>query len=307
MPGFLFIVPLVMPPSHHHITYAAATACGAVFFLFMMNVLGKLVADTYTPIEAVFWRNFMSVLVILPFVLYRFRGALPPMGKPKTMITRGVFGSITLMLSMTAYFNLPLADANAIILSAPLVLTLLAAGILKENVTRARLMCTFVGLIGVLLVAQPSGQISTFGLVCAIAAAISVAFMRVLLRHLGKTEDPLAMTFYFLLIGAVFTAPLMLFLGKLPLIHTFPVLIAMGCCGALGQYLNGVSYKYGDASFVGIFVYTQLVWAIPFDYFLWDHAPHLNTLIGGGVIIASNLYIIWQERQRQRRLATIEP
>lgn len=285
-------VPTMMP------FRVALYACGATFLLFSMNVLGKSVSDIYTPMEAVFWRNFMSTLVLIPFVLWTFRLQWPPMGKPKTMAVRSILGSVTLMLSMAAYFTLPLADANAIILSAPLILTLLAVVFLKEKLSRTQLACTILGLAGVLIVAQPSGQMSGAGTMLAIAAAVSVAVMRVLLRQLGKTEDPLAVTFYFLLIGTICTMPLLVFWGKIPPSETWGVLIAMGFCGALGQYLNGLSYKYGEASFVGMFVYTQLLWAIPFDYFLWNHAPVTTTLIGGTVIVISSIMAIQSKRQQ---------
>jgi drug/metabolite transporter (DMT)-like permease len=284
------------------ITKAALCAVAAVFFLFSMNVLAKTMADVYTPMESAFWRNFMSTLVLIPFVLWRFGGKAPPMTQSKTMVTRSVLGSLTLMLSMGAYFNLPLADANAIILSAPLILTLLAGRFLAEDITRARLMCTVAGLMGVLLVAMPSGAVSMYGTILAIAAAVSVATMRMLLRKLGKTEDPLAMTFYFLAIGTVFTSLVLPIWGKVPPLETMPILLLMGVCGALGQYLNAVSYKLGHASFVGIFVYTQLLWAIPFDYFLFDHMPHWYTLAGGIVIVLSNILMVVAERRSRKRL-----
>lgn len=283
-----------------HFSRAIFCALSAVFCLFMMNVMGKMMKDTFQPLEIVFWRNFISTLILIPFVLYVFRFKFPPMGKPKMMLARGVMGSMTLVFSTYAYFHLPLADANAIILSAPLILVLLAGPLLNENVSRTRLMCTVVGLAGVLMVAQPSGAVSLMGTGAAIIAAISVAMMRVMLRHLGKTEDPLSMTFYFLAIGAVFTFSWMPFVGKTPPFETIPLLILMGICGALGQYLNALSYKYGDASFVGIFVYSQLIWAIPFDYFLWDHAPYFYTIMGGIVIAGSNIMMIFVERRRRR-------
>jgi drug/metabolite transporter (DMT)-like permease len=293
------------PPVSSSLFITIFAACGAVLLLFMTNVFAKLIADIYTPMEMAFWRNALSALILIPFVLYRFGPHLPPMGQPKTMATRAVLGSVTLMLSIGAYVHLPLADANAIILSAPLILTLLAGKFLKEHVTRTRLACTVLGLSGVLLVAMPSGYLSLTGTVLAVAAALSVAMMRMLLRKLGKTEDPLAMTFYFLGIGTLFTALLMPILGQVPPLATLPVLLLVGVCGALGQYLNAVAYKMADASFVGIFVYTQLLWAIPFDYFLWDHAPHAYTLLGGSVILAANIAVVIGER-RQRKSQVID-
>lgn len=285
-----------------HITLAALSAIAAVFFLILMNVFAKLANPFYTPVEAVFWRNIIALMFIWPLVLRKYGPRLPDMGKPVAMTIRAVLGSMTLVLTFSAYAALPMANANAITLSAPLLVGLGAALFLGEHVTMRRIICTLLGLCGTLIVLQPSAGISVYGALMAVGAATSMSAMRLLLRHLGKSEDPLAMTFYFLLIGAIFAAIPLPFVGHVPELHTVWMLVAIGLCGAFGQFFNSISYKYADASFTGMFVYTQLVWSIPFDFFIWHNNPAITTLIGAAIIIGSNLYIVLHERKRQRQV-----
>jgi drug/metabolite transporter (DMT)-like permease len=43
--------------------------------------------------------------------------------------------------------------------------------------------------------------------------------------------------------------------------------------------------------------YTALLWGILIDRFLWHVLPAPRVLLGGSVVIASGLYLIWRERQ----------
>jgi drug/metabolite transporter (DMT)-like permease len=42
----------------------------------------------------------------------------------------------------------------------------------------------------------------------------------------------------------------------------------------------------------------MILWAGLFDYLVWDKLPTLNLLIGAGIIIASNLFILWREHKK---------
>jgi len=49
--------------------------------------------------------------------------------------------------------------------------------------------------------------------------------------------------------------------------------------------------------------YTALLWGILIDRVVWHVLPAPRVLIGGGVVIASGLYLIWRERQHAAREA----
>jgi drug/metabolite transporter (DMT)-like permease len=48
--------------------------------------------------------------------------------------------------------------------------------------------------------------------------------------------------------------------------------------------------------------YTNLIWATAYGWFIWNDWPTLNVFIGGGVIIGSNIVIIWREKIKKNRI-----
>jgi drug/metabolite transporter (DMT)-like permease len=48
------------------------------------------------------------------------------------------------------------------------------------------------------------------------------------------------------------------------------------------------------------FDYSQILFALAIGYFAWGETPLPQSFLGGGIVIASGLFIWW----RERRLAT---
>lgn len=275
----------------------------SVFMLALVLLLSKLLAPSYTPMELVFWRNLIATIPLLILLLRRDGLKIPTISQPRPMIGRTILGSVSLVLSFTAYANLPMADASAIIMASTLFLMVLAHFYLGERLRRDRAIAVGVGLIGVLVLLQPSGAFSLVGTSAAIGAALLLGMMRVMLRQLGKTDNALNVTFYYAFGGLLFSSLWMPFVGHWPALNTLWLLLLMGLCGALGQYLNSQAYRYAEATFVNILIYNQLIFMGLFDWFIWHHPPAHHTLIGGGIIVGSNIALLLVERHKQRPTA----
>jgi drug/metabolite transporter (DMT)-like permease len=57
------------------------------------------------------------------------------------------------------------------------------------------------------------------------------------------------------------------------------------------------AFRLAPPSVIAPFEYTALVWGLGFDILLWQVWPDATLLIGSAVIMASGLYLIWQERR----------
>ena len=79
------------------------------------------------------------------------------------MLLRGVLEAAAAIVYLVALFHIPFAIATAVNLSTPLVLTVLAVLMLKEDVRWRRWSAVIVGFVGVLLVIQPRpGDLNTW-------------------------------------------------------------------------------------------------------------------------------------------------
>jgi len=76
-------------------------------------------------------------------------------------------------------------------------------------------------------------------------------------------------------------------------------LAALGLFGAIGQALVTEAFRSAPPSIVAPFEYTALLWGIAIDWVVWSVLPATRVYVGGGIVIASGLYLIWHERSQQ--------
>jgi drug/metabolite transporter (DMT)-like permease len=76
----------------------------------------------------------------------------------------------------------------------------------------------------------------------------------------------------------------------------FKWLLALGILAAAGQYLLTEAFRSAPPSVVSPFEYTALLWGVGIDRMVWHVLPSATVILGGGIVIASGLYLIWRER-----------
>jgi drug/metabolite transporter (DMT)-like permease len=73
---------------------------------------------------------------------------------------------------------------------------------------------------------------------------------------------------------------------------------AVGAFASVGHFLLILAHQRAPASTLIPFMYTQLIWMILIGYFAFGDMPDKITLLGSAVVIASGLYLLWQEQRR---------
>ncbi len=66
--------------------------------------------------------------------------------------------------------------------------------------------------------------------------------------------------------------------------------------GGIHIILTG-SYKYAPASLVAPLDYTSMIWAFLLGYWLFGEVPTIYIFVGGAIVAASGIFVIWRERQ----------
>jgi drug/metabolite transporter (DMT)-like permease len=57
------------------------------------------------------------------------------------------------------------------------------------------------------------------------------------------------------------------------------------------------AYRHAEASVVAPFEYTSMILGVVIGYFVFGDVTSLNTLVGGAIVVAAGIFIIWRERQ----------
>lgn len=278
---------------------------GSVLVFIVMSSMIKATADHVPAGQAVFFRSFFAIPVIVAWLAMRrelatgFR-AVHPMGH----VWRGFAGTCAMGLGFAGLGYLPLPEVTAIGYAAPLLTVIFAAMFLGEDVRLFRLSCVALGLVGVLIVLSPrlsvldggAGHAEAFGAMLVLGGAVFAALAQVFVRKLVMTEKTPAIVFYFSL-----TATLLSF-ATLPFGWVWPtpveagLLVGAGLLGGVGQILLTSSYREADASLVAPFDYASMLFALAIGWFVFAEIPTVTMLTGAVLIVTAGILIILRER-----------
>jgi len=285
-----------------------ACALGAFFLFAVMNVFAKFLSEHHHVIEIAFYRNIIALLPML-FIIYVMgkREITRIKSSPKKIVARSVIGTISLVATFGAFSLMPMADATAFLFTASLLIPVLGYFFLGEKVGKYRWGAVLIGFLGVLVMLRPTGDINMTGVIVALSAATMHAVLQTLLRSLGKTESPETVTFYFIFIGTFVSLIPMPLVFTMPTWNEVPYILALGFTGALAQFLLSHAYKNAQASIVTVFNYSGIIWATLFGWMFWNDWPDEAIFIGGGIVIASNVFILYREQKLAREArATVQ-
>lgn len=280
---------------------ASAFAAFAMFAVMMVSA--KMLSEHYHVAEIAFYRNVIAFFPLILVLLIKKDFSLFKTKKPKAVIIRSIVGALSLIATFAAFAYLPMAEATVLLFTTTLLTPILAFVFLKEVIGPRRWMAILVGLLGVIIMVGPSGQISLIGTIFGLIAASMHAFMHTLLRYL-KTENPLTVTFYFVFIGILVAGAFMPFVASPIHPDTYGLLLLGGISGLVAQFFLTIAFKYAPAALVIPFNYTGLIWATGFDIVLWASIPGWPVFLGGSIIIISKIYFIYREHKQEQEKPT---
>lgn len=271
-------------------------AAGAMFMFTVMNALGKHLSDTHSVIEIGFYRNLIGSLLFLAIAMtFGQREIFVVRSKPFVLVTRSIFGAVSLVATFAAFSLMPMAETAVLLFTASLFVPVLGVVFLNEHVGPWRWSAVVVGFLGVAIMVDPGGNMTTLGVTLALGAALLQAGMAVMLRHLGGYERPETISLYFFLIGLAVTALGMPFVAVPLVLSDLPLLLGLGFSGALAQWLLSIAFRHAAAAIVAVFNYTTLVWAALFGWLIWNDWPAPVVYVGATIVVAANVLIIWRE------------
>jgi drug/metabolite transporter (DMT)-like permease len=214
-----------------------------------------------------------------------------------------------MFLNFAALARLPLVDATAISFAAPLITVAFAAWFLGERVRIYRWSAVAVGFAGIIVMLWPYLNLAqytaggsatvaaTVGVVCGLTAAFTNAGSVVQTRRLTDTETTSSIVFFFSLFCAIAGLATLPFGWIWPSGMQLTVLIAAGLIGGLAHIVLTSSYRYAPASLVAPLDYTTMIWAFVLGYAIFGEVPTIYVFVGGAIVAASGIFVIWRERQ----------
>ncbi|RUW51672.1 DMT family transporter [Mesorhizobium sp. M00.F.Ca.ET.151.01.1.1] len=258
--------------------------------------------------QIVFFRSFFAIFPIIAFLALKGHLATAFATKrPFNHIARGVVGVGAMGLGFFALTRLPLPEAITLNYAQPLLVVVFSSVFLGETIRVYRWSAVAIGLIGVLIISWPELTLlnsdeglddqEVLGVMAALMAAAISAVAMLLVRNLVQTEKTATIVLWFSSTASVLSL-LTLPFGWQSLTPTQAALLIMaGCCGGLGQILMTAAYRHAEASVVAPFEYTSMILGIVVGYLVFGDVTSSGTLVGGAIVVAAGIFIIWRERQ----------
>jgi drug/metabolite transporter (DMT)-like permease len=199
---------------------------------------------------------------------------------------------------LTALFNMPIANASAILQSLPLAVTLAAATFFGEPVGWRRYLAIAIGFAGVLIIVRPGSDGFNVYALWALASVGFIVLRDLSTRRLAWHVPGISVAFI-TSAGLTVAAGLAGFVDDwVPLtLRQAVVLAAAGLCLIVGSVAGVTAMRRGEIGFVQPFRYTLLLFAMVYGLALFREVPDVWTLTGSAIVVGTGLFTLHRERR----------
>ena len=267
---------------------------GAMILFSTMGVFIKLSSSQLHPLEVVFFRNFLALFFLTPWIFHQ-RATVFKSNRKKLYTLRAIFNVVGMAAGFTALTLIPLAEATALSFTAPLFATLGAVLILGEIVRQRRIIAIFFGFVGMLIILRPGIEAVSPGALLAIANAITIAITVLIVKKLTITEKPITIVAYMALLQTPMALIPALFYWEWPSLITWTWLFCLAGAGTIGHLMYTKAIQLAEVSQLQPIDFVRLPIIALFGYIVFAEQPSIWVWIGGAVIFLSTAYVTHRE------------
>ena len=208
--------------------------------------------------QILFFRSIVGLLVLLPILsLSSFSSnALSEKGRfsfPKRIklhVVRNLFHFAGQYGWFLGIGLLPLATVFAIEFTVPFWTIIISYLFLKESITVKKVIAVFLGILGVIVIVQPSLDVAHYASLIVLGAAICYAFSHVATKSLSNTESPITIIFMMCLIQAPLGLLLFIEGWTTPVDIQWLWLVIIGITALSAHYCMTKAMQHAEVTFV---------------------------------------------------------
>ncbi|MCH2629926.1 MAG: DMT family transporter [Nisaea sp.] len=270
----------------------------AIFLISVVDTVCKVFTKDLHSIQLV-WGYFVGINLTL-WVFFLFKGEkfsnLRRTERPLLQIIRPAFLVCSISSLFIGLTYLPIAEATVIGFVAPLFITALSVPILKEHVDIHRWSAVAIGLVGVIIIIRPGGDLWHLASVMPLLGALFFALFQIITRLLAATERTHTTLFYTGLGGLAWSSLIVPFVWVTPSITHIFVFLSTGAMGAMAHLCMISAFDRAEASLLAPYNYTKLIWVSVLGYLIFNDVPSLDMWIGAIIIVSAGFYVLYREK-----------
>lgn len=261
----------------------------------LLAVSARQLLDTMGAFQILFLRSGVGLAMILAFALPRWPG-FTRTTRLRLHLLRSLFHYGGQVCWITALGLLPLAVVFAMEFTTPIWAAVLAAVFLGERLNRGRVVAIVLGFAGILVILRPGYLPIAPEILVPLAAAVGFAVNVTATKGLTRSDPPVTILFYMLLIQLV--------LGALPAGLTWqpvsagdlPWVLAVAVTGLSAHYAMTRALQLADATLVMPLDFLRLPLIAVVGLVFYGEALDPAVLVGAAMIFSGSYYSLSRER-----------
>jgi drug/metabolite transporter (DMT)-like permease len=266
---------------------AALLICMAAFFLAVHDAMARhLIAAL--PVVMLIWVRYFLQAVLMSAWGWARSG--PAVFSTRHRGLHFIRAQCLVALSVCFIVGLkyvPLAEATALNFLSPLFVLVISRFVLGESVAPSQWAAVAAGLVGVLMIVRPGGELFVPAALLPCSAALFLSIYQLVTRAASRFDSPATSTIWlgiFAFLIASFALPLF---WVTPTLGDLSWMLAMGLAGTFAHWLLASAYQSASPSFLAPFSYIQIVFSIFLGFVLYSTFPSV-VAVGGVLLIATS-------------------
>ena len=278
---------------------------GALTSFCLMAVGARELNGQISVFQILFFRSIVGLLVLLPIILLsKKRGFLFPK-RLNLHIVRNLFHFAGQYGWFLGIGLLPLATVFAIEFTVPFWTIIISYLFLKESITVKKIIAVLLGILGVIVIVQPSLEVAHYGSLIVLGAAICYAFSHVATKSLSNTEHPLTIIFMMCLIQAPLGLLLFIEGWTTPVGVEWLWLTIIGLTALSAHYCMTKAMQYAEVTFVVTMDMFRLPLISLIGVLLYSEHFSVALVLGMLLIVAGNSVNIYSRKVDKNGIARL--
>lgn len=222
----------------------------------------------------------------------------------KLLIFRAAIGMCNNYLVIYTFTLIPISETTVIGTLGPPIGAVLSSLVFGEKFEKVIIINGITGIIGVIFIAKPAflfgatgveveAQKRALGIMISLVCAFLGSVIQLFIKKVGALTHPISQIYYFGIITSLVFPITLIFQGSQAMTGTdmFNVIMS-GLSGTCAQMCLATGLQYGEAGKIGLFGYTQIIFAFLYEIVLDNRTPDSYSLFGTAIILCGFMILV---------------
>jgi len=268
---------------------AAAWMAGWLTAMVVMAVAGRAATRTLHVFQIMEMRSLIGFVLLWPLI--HAGGGVRALGTARLgqQVARNAVHYAAQFGWFFALTLIPIAQVVAIEFTMPIWTALLAVSFLGERLGAARVVAVALGVVGVAVIVRPGVDHVDPGQLIALAAAVGFAISVILVKSLTRTDRPVTIVFWMLVVQSVIGAVPALLVWRTPTAAVWPWVLVIALCGTYSHFCMTQALRHAEATMIVPMDFLRVPLTAAAGWLVYGERIDAFTIGGAAMILFANL------------------